>query len=154
MGRIPDTVLHARFVRALPAKYDHAKKTIQSIKTWDGEEIIRVVSTRYSTAGAAGAAAVAGTTVVEVTTAVPVVALAVIQVDPKGKVEATTAPVAVDVAAAEVVVKRPPVAVGAASGGVTGESTPRRRATYCPGTLCAQVLTTRRVPAHLTRRYW
>ena len=25
MGRIPDTVLHARFVRALPAEYDHAK---------------------------------------------------------------------------------------------------------------------------------
>ena len=26
MGQIPDTVLHARFVRALPAEYDHAKK--------------------------------------------------------------------------------------------------------------------------------
>ena len=39
----------------------------------------------------------------EVAIAVPVV-LAVIQVDPKGEVEATTAPVAVGVAAAEVVV--------------------------------------------------
>ena len=44
-----------------------------------------------ATAGVAGAAAVAGTAVVEVATAVPVV-LAVIQVDPKGTVEATTAP--------------------------------------------------------------
>ena len=25
MGRIPDTALHARFVRALPAEYDYAK---------------------------------------------------------------------------------------------------------------------------------
>ena len=32
MGRIPDTVLHARFVRALPAEYDHAKETLQSMK--------------------------------------------------------------------------------------------------------------------------
>ena len=82
------------------------------------------------------------TTVVEITTAVPV-ALAVIQVDPKGEVEATTAPVAVGVAAAEVVVRRPPVAVGAASGGAIGESTPRRRAICCPGALGAQVLATR-----------
>ena len=62
---------------------------------------------------------------VEVATAVPVV-LAVIQVDPKGAVEATTVPVTVGVAAAEVVVIRPPVAVGAAFGGATGErSVPR-----------------------------
>ena len=47
MGRIPDTVLHARFVRALPAEYDHAKETRQSMKTRDRDEIIRVVSTRY-----------------------------------------------------------------------------------------------------------
>ena len=47
MGRIPDTVLHARFVRALPAKYDHAKETLQSMKNRDRDEIIRVVSTRY-----------------------------------------------------------------------------------------------------------
>ena len=46
-----------------------------------------------ATAGAAGAAAVAGTAMVEVTTAVPVV-LAVKQVDPKGALEATTAPIA------------------------------------------------------------
>ena len=29
MGRISDTVLHAHFVRALPAEYDHAKETLQ-----------------------------------------------------------------------------------------------------------------------------
>ena len=46
-GRIPDVVLHARFVRALPAKYDHAKETPQSMKNRDKDEIIRVVSTRY-----------------------------------------------------------------------------------------------------------
>ena len=55
-----------------------------------------------ATTGAAGTAAVAGTAVVE-TTAAPVV-LAVIQVDCKGAVEAPTAPAAVGVAAAEVVV--------------------------------------------------
>ena len=48
MGRIPDTVLHAHFVRALPAEYDHAKETLQSMKNRDRDEIIRVVSTRYS----------------------------------------------------------------------------------------------------------
>ena len=60
-----------------------------------------------TTAGAAGAAAVAGTAMVEVTTAVPVV-LAVIQVDPKGTVEATTALIAVGVAPAEAFVNTPP----------------------------------------------
>ena len=104
--------------------------------------------------GAAEAAAVAGTSMVEVATAVPVV-LAVIHVNPKGAVEATTAPVAVRVAAAEVVVIRPPAAVGAAGGGATGErSPPRRRVISCPGALGAQVLATRKVPAHYTRRYW
>ena len=107
-----------------------------------------------ATAGAAGAAAVAGTAMVEVATAVPVV-LAVIQVDPKGEVEATTAPVAVGVEAAEVGVIRPPAAVGAAGGGATRErSAPRKRAILCLGALGAQVLATRRVPAHQTRPYW
>ena len=105
------------------------------------------------TARAAGAAAVAGTAMVERATAVPVV-LAVVQLDPEGAVDATTAPVAVEVAAAEVVVTRPPAAVGAAGGGATGEwSAPRRRAISCPGVLGAQVLATRRVPANQTRRY-
>ena len=44
MGR----VLHARFVRALPAEYDHANETLQSMKNRDRDEIMRVVSTRYS----------------------------------------------------------------------------------------------------------
>ena len=92
-----------------------------------------------ATAGAAGAAAVAGTAMVEVTTVVPVVP-AVIQVGSKGAVEATTAPVAVGVAAVEVVVIRPPAAVGTAGGGATGErSAPRRRAISCPGALGTKV---------------
>ena len=107
-----------------------------------------------ATTGAVGAVAVEGTAVVEMATAGPVV-LAVIQVDPKGAVEATTAPVAVGVAAAEVVVIRPPAAVGAAGGGATGErSAPRRRAISCPGALGVQGLATRRAPAHQTRRCW
>ena len=36
MRRIPDTVLHARFVRALPAEYEHAKETLQSMKNGTG----------------------------------------------------------------------------------------------------------------------
>ena len=105
-----------------------------------------------ATAGAAGAAAVAGTAVMEVAKAVPVV-LAVLQVDPKGAIQATTAPVAMGVAAVEVVVIRPAAAVGDAGGRATGErSAPRRRATSCPGALGAQVLATRRVPAHPIRR--
>ena len=104
-------------------------------------------------AGAAGAAAVAGTAVVEVATAALDV-LVVIQVNPKGALEATTAPVVVGVAAAEVVVIRPPAAVGAAGRGAIGErSTPRRRVVSYPGALGAQVLATRRVPAHQTRLY-
>ena len=47
MGRIPDTVPNARFVRALPAEWDHAKETLQSMKNRDRDEIIRVVSMRY-----------------------------------------------------------------------------------------------------------
>ena len=102
-----------------------------------------------ATTGAAGAAAV-----VEVSTAGPVL-LAVKQVDPKGGIKVTTAPVAVGVAEAKVVVIRPPPAVGGAGGGATGErNSPRRRAILCPGELGAQVLATRRVPAHQTRRYW
>ena len=98
-----------------------------------------------ATAVAAGTADVAGTAMVEVATAVPVV-LAVIHVDPKRAVEATTAPVAKGAAAAEVVVKRPPAAVGAAGGGAAGErSAPRRRAISCLGAPSPQVLDTRRV---------
>ena len=48
IGRISDTVLHARFVRALPDKYSLVKKTPQSMKNRDRDEIIRMVSMRYS----------------------------------------------------------------------------------------------------------
>ena len=46
MGRAPDTVLRAHFVRALLAEYDHAKETLRSMKNRNRDEIIRVVSTR------------------------------------------------------------------------------------------------------------
>ena len=105
-----------------------------------------------ATAGAARAAAVAGTAMVEVATTVSSSA-GVIQMDPEGAVEASTAPVAMGVAAAEVVVIRPPAAVGAAGGGATGErSAQRRRAISCPGASGAQVLARRRGAAHQTRR--
>ena len=107
-----------------------------------------------ATVGAAGAAAVAETEMVEVATAVSVV-LAVLHVDPKGEVEATTAPVAVRVAAVEVDVIRPPASVGAAGGGATRERiAPRRRTISCPGALGAQVLAMRRVPGHQTGQHW
>ena len=102
-----------------------------------------------ATAGATAAAAVAGIAMVAVATAVPVVLAVIIQVVSQEAVEAKTAPAAAGVAAAEVVVIRPPIAVGAARGGATGErSAPRRRAISCPGALSAQVLATRRVPVH------
>ena len=44
---IPDTFLHARFVRALPDEYGHVKVTLQVIKNHDRIEIIRMVGTRY-----------------------------------------------------------------------------------------------------------
>ena len=167
MGEIPDTVLHARFARALSAEYDHAKETLQSRKNQDRDEIIRVVSTRYSslppkkgersarpdrlnmrssrakvetgamhdrvavaTTGAVRAAAVAGTAVVKVAAAVQVV-LAVIQADSKGAVEAATAPVTVGVAATEVVVIRPPAAVGVAGKGPHERGGHHERERFC-----------------------
>ena len=48
IGRIPETVLHARFVRALPDEYSLVKETLQSMKNRDRDEIIRMISTRYS----------------------------------------------------------------------------------------------------------
>ena len=46
---IPDTILCARFVRALPDEYGHVKATLQATKNRDRDEIIRMVGTRYST---------------------------------------------------------------------------------------------------------
>ena len=48
IGRIPDAVLHARFVRALPDEYSLVKETLQAIRNQDWDEIIRMVSTRHS----------------------------------------------------------------------------------------------------------
>ena len=46
---IPDTFLHARFVRALPDEYGRVKATLQAMKNRDRVEIARMVGTRYST---------------------------------------------------------------------------------------------------------
>ena len=48
IGRIPDAVLHARFVRALPDEYPLVKETLQAMRNRDRDEIIRMVSTRHS----------------------------------------------------------------------------------------------------------
>ena len=48
IGRIPDAVLHARFVRALPDEYSLVKETLQAMKNRDRDEIIRMVSSRHS----------------------------------------------------------------------------------------------------------
>ena len=46
---IPDTFLHAHFVRALPDEHGHVKATLQAMENRDRAEIIRMVGTRYST---------------------------------------------------------------------------------------------------------
>ena len=48
IGRIPDAVVHALFVRALPDEYSLVKETLQAMKNRDRDEIIRMVSTRHS----------------------------------------------------------------------------------------------------------
>ena len=48
IGRIPDAVLHARFVRALPDEYSLVKEMLQAMRNRDRDEIIRMVSTRHS----------------------------------------------------------------------------------------------------------
>ena len=48
IGRIPEAMLHARFVRALPDEYSLVKETLQAMKNRDRDEIIRMVSTRHS----------------------------------------------------------------------------------------------------------
>ena len=45
IGRIPDAVVHARFVRALPDEYSLVKETLQAMKNRDRDEIIRMVNT-------------------------------------------------------------------------------------------------------------
>ena len=46
--RIPDAVLHARFIRALPDEFSLVKKTLQAMRNRDRDEIICMVSTRHS----------------------------------------------------------------------------------------------------------
>ena len=193
IGRIPNTVLHARFVRSLSDEYSLVKETLQSMKNRDRDEIIRMVSMRYSnlppkrghndlpdspnmhsssakaatvavrdevaaaTAGADRATAAAEAAAVEEVTATAPEIPVVVQAEPRGAaaVEAVTATAA---DAAAVVAVAPTcllTAVFAADGEAVGEKTAqRRRATSYPGVPGAQVLATKRVPAHRTRRYW
>ena len=46
---IPNTFLHARFLRALLDEYGHVKAMLQATNNRDRAEIIRMVGTRYST---------------------------------------------------------------------------------------------------------
>ena len=46
---IPDTFLHACFLRALPDEHGHVKAALQAMKNCGRAEIIRMVGTRYST---------------------------------------------------------------------------------------------------------
>ena len=48
IGRIPETVLHAHFIRALPDEYSLVKETLQSMTNRNRDEIMRMISTRYS----------------------------------------------------------------------------------------------------------
>ena len=48
MESLPDTFLHARFVRALPEEYSNTKETLQSMKNRTRDEIVRMVGARYS----------------------------------------------------------------------------------------------------------
>ena len=45
---VPDTFLHARFVRELPDEYGHVKAKLQAMKNCDRAEIICMVGRRYS----------------------------------------------------------------------------------------------------------
>ena len=46
---IPDTFLHAHYLRTLPDEYGHIKATLQAMKNRDRVEIIRMVDTWYFT---------------------------------------------------------------------------------------------------------
>ncbi|CAM9321983.1 unnamed protein product, partial [Pylaiella littoralis] len=48
LPRVPEPMVHARFVSALPEEYAHTKDTLQSMKDRTREEIIRRVGTKYS----------------------------------------------------------------------------------------------------------
>ena len=48
-NKIPDTFLHARFVRTMPDEYGQVKPTLQAMKNCHRAESIRMVGTRYPT---------------------------------------------------------------------------------------------------------
>ena len=47
-SKIPDLVLHARFVRALPDEYAHVKETLLSMKDRNRAEIVRLIGAWFS----------------------------------------------------------------------------------------------------------
>ena len=47
-SKIPDLVLHARFVRALPDEYAHVKETLLSMKEQNRAKIVRMIGARFS----------------------------------------------------------------------------------------------------------
>ena len=172
---IPDTSLHAPFVRALPDEYGQVKATLQAMKNRDRAEIICMVVTRYSTLpqkrgrrGRPGrpskhsSRAKAGAGVVRdgVVTAVAGTPRAVALVGAAARVELAATEEAAAAAVVPVVVATAAVAdllvaVGDATKGATsGRSAPRRRANPSPSVLGTRVLATRRAHAHWTWPFW
>ena len=108
-----------------------------------------------ATAGADRAAAAAELAAVEEVTATAPEIPVVVQVGPRGAAAVEAATAAKAAAAVAVAPTCLLTAVFAADGEAIGEKTAqRRRATSYPGVPGAQVLATKRVPAHRTRRYW
>ena len=112
------------------------------------EEVAAAAAGADRAAAAAEAAAVE-----EVTTIAPEISV-VVQVEPKGATAVEAATAAEVAAAVAVAYTCLLTAVFTADRGAMGEKTAqRRRATSYPGVPGAQVLVTKRVPAHRTRRY-
>ena len=168
---IPDTFLHARFVRTLPDEYSNVKATLQAMKNRD-----RARSSVWSARGtppcprrrgrsgrpgrpskrSSRVKAAAGEVCYEVVAAIAGAPRTVAAVGAAARVEvaaaeeAVAAPVVPAVVATDLL-----AAVGDATGGATsGKSAPRRRVTFSSSVLGARVLAARRAYAHRARRCW
>ena len=138
---IPDTFLHARFVRVLPDECGQVKATLQRMKNRDRAEIIRMVGSgrpgRPSKRSSRAKAAAGGVhdDVVAAVAGKPRAA-AVAGATARVEVAATEKAEAALVMPAAAAVAGLLAAVGDATGGTTsGRSTPRRRATSSPSVL-------------------
>ena len=179
MESLPDTFLHARFVRALPEEYSNTKETLQSMKNRTRDEIVRMVGAptcprkrghighpeprtrrfyraRAETEAARGeavgaTAAVRAVAAAEETAAIVGLMAAAAEVKTTAAVEAVAAPAVAAVAVEALNARR--AAVSAATGRVTSEGTaPRRRATSSSGAPGARVSATPRTSAYRIRR--